>query len=169
MKRGFTLIELMVVIAIIGLLSAIAMPRFSNITNSAKAAQVQGNLANIRTAVNMFHAKTGVYPKISNDNNDELHRVAEKGFEFTDFYSKGKLAPTPPCMNQYNSSLEESNFNTTTTRTDGKIDRFTGEGGWLFITEKKEDGSPYTGEVYANITDVKNYDPFNQGINWHLY
>lgn len=43
MKKGFTLTELMAVITIIGLLSAIAMPRFTNITNSAKAAQVQGN------------------------------------------------------------------------------------------------------------------------------
>ncbi len=169
MKRGFTLIELMVAIAIIGLLTAIAMPRFTDITNSAKAAQVQGNLANIRTAVNMFHAKTGIYPKIDNTNRDKLHRVVEGGFEFTDFYSKHKLAPTPPCINQYDSPLEESNFITTATMIDGKIDRFTGEGGWLFITERKDKDSPYTGEVYVNITDEEDYDPFNQKVNWHHY
>lgn len=142
MKRGFTLIELLVVITIIGLLSAIAMPRFTNITNSAKAAQVQGNLANMRTAVNMFHAKTGVYPKITNTNNDELHRVAERNFKFTDFYSRGKLAPTPPYMNQYNSPLEESNFITTATMVEGKIDRFTGEGGGYSLQKRRRKAAP---------------------------
>lgn len=168
MKKGFTLIELMVVISIIGLLSAIAMPKFSNITKSAKAAQVQGNLANIRSAVNMFHAKTGVYPKINNTNNDELHEVVEGKFKFTDFYSKNRLAPTPTCINQYDTPLDESNSIATATMVDGKVDRFTGEGGWLFITERGED-APYTGDVYANITDEEDYDPFKQSINWHLF
>lgn len=40
MKKGFTLIELMVVVAIIGLLTAIAMPRFTDITSYAKEVQV---------------------------------------------------------------------------------------------------------------------------------
>lgn len=117
----------------------------------------------------MFHAKTGVYPKITNNNRDELHKVTQGEFKFTDFYSKHKLAPTPPCINHYDTPLDETNFITTATIVDGKIERFTGEGGWLFITEKKEEGSPYTGDVYANITDEEDYDPFNQGINWYLY
>ncbi len=168
MKKGFTLIELMVVVAIIGLLTAIAMPRFTDITSSAKAAQVQGNLANIRTAVNVFHAKTGVYPRITNNNRDKLHEILEGRFKFTDFYSKNRLAPTPPCMNQYDSPLEESNFISTGTVEKERVQGFNGEGGWLFITEGEEESS-YTGEVYANITDDKDYDPFNQGINWHLF
>lgn len=168
MKKGFTLIELMIVISIIGLLSAISMPRFTNIINSAKAAQIQGNLATIRTAVNMFHAKTGVYPKITNDNRDELHKVTHGNFKFTDFYSKGKLAPTPSCMNQYDTPLDKSNFISTGTVKKGKVEGFNGEGGWLFITEEDED-NPYTGEVYANITDDETYDPFKQDINWHFY
>jgi len=168
MKKGFTLIELMVVISIIGLLSAIAMPKFSNITKSAKAAQVQGNLANIRTAVNMFHAKTGVYPKITNDVNDELHKLAQENSEFTDFYSKTKLAPTPPFNNQYNTPLEESNKIAIGRIKDGRVEGFTGEGGWLFITEKKNNNS-YTGEVFADLTDDKDFDPFEQNIDWHLF
>ena len=57
MKKGFTLIELMVTIAVIGLLAAIALPRFSNITKDAEIAQLQANRKNIETALHMYLVK----------------------------------------------------------------------------------------------------------------
>lgn len=58
-KKGFTLIELMITIAVIGLLAAIALPRFAGATEDAKVANVQGNLASLRTATHMYMAKNG--------------------------------------------------------------------------------------------------------------
>ena len=47
MKKGFTLIELMIVIAIIGILAAVAIPMYSDYTKKSRTAEVQSNLAEI--------------------------------------------------------------------------------------------------------------------------
>ena len=51
LKKGFTIIELMIVLSIISLVSAIAIPKYSNITSEAKVANVQANLSNLNTAI----------------------------------------------------------------------------------------------------------------------
>ena len=47
-QKGFTLIELMIVVAIIGILAAIAMPQYSNYIKRGKAAEATSNLATLR-------------------------------------------------------------------------------------------------------------------------
>ncbi len=47
MKKGFTLIELMIVIAIIGILAAVAIPMYSDYTRKSRTAEVQQNLNEI--------------------------------------------------------------------------------------------------------------------------
>jgi prepilin-type N-terminal cleavage/methylation domain-containing protein len=101
-KKGFTLVELMIVIAIIGLLAAIALPKFSDVTSQAKAANVQGNLANVRTSIGLYYAQTEVYPDFTGDGATygDLSGVADTGINgeeiyFTDVYSKSEMVSTP--------------------------------------------------------------------------
>lgn len=58
-KKGFTLIELVVVIAILGILAGIAIPRFMDATASAKGAKVVADLRTIDSACMMYLAKEG--------------------------------------------------------------------------------------------------------------
>ena len=61
-KNGFTLIELALVIAVLGILAGIAIPRFVNANMSARGSKILADINACESAVNTYYAKTGNFP-----------------------------------------------------------------------------------------------------------
>lgn len=67
-EKGFTLIELMVVVVIIGILAAIAVPAFSDASDKAKVSKAKADLRTIESALEIYYAEHGEYPDADSDN-----------------------------------------------------------------------------------------------------
>ncbi|MDR3559855.1 MAG: type II secretion system protein [Negativicutes bacterium] len=99
-QKGFTLVELLAVIAIIGILVAIAVPRFSSASTRANTAKVAADLRTIDSAIAMYAATySGVYPTTYNPN-------------VTNFLN---YTPTPPTGGSVTVAAAGSPINATST------------------------------------------------------
>lgn len=72
-SRGFTLIELMVVVAIIGILVSMAVPTYRNMVTRARETVLRQNLFTIRDVIDQYYADKGKYP-------DSLEELVSSGY-----------------------------------------------------------------------------------------
>jgi prepilin-type N-terminal cleavage/methylation domain-containing protein len=63
-EKGFTLIELMIVVAIIGILAAIAIPRFAQMLEKSREGSTKGNLGALKSAASIYYGDwQGIWPQ----------------------------------------------------------------------------------------------------------
>ena len=80
--KGFTIIEIMIVMAIIGILLAIAQPQFRQYTVRAREAALKENLFNMRDVIDQYYGDKGRYPDTLQDlvDNRYIRNIPEDPF-----------------------------------------------------------------------------------------
>ena len=83
-RKGFMILELIIVVAIIGVLAAMAVPNLTGLTDEAKVARIRSDISTLGTAAEMYYVKNGAYPASL----DSLVGSREEGYL--------KKVPEPP-------------------------------------------------------------------------
>lgn len=103
-KSGFTLMEMVIVIVVIGILVGIAVPKYADFKDAANLAAAKANVSALKSAASMYYAKeavntgTGTYP----DDTDALEALLEEpltwptGYGYTYNATTGAVALTTP-------------------------------------------------------------------------
>lgn len=132
---GFTLVEMIVVIAIIGVLATLVVVRYSGQTDQAKVASAKAQLAQLEGAVITFHSHVGRLPA-------SLSELIDRPSGATQWqeggYLKGKSVPKDPWGNEYVYKQAGRRFEILSLGADGK------EGGTGVDADLSTEGSEQT-------------------------
>ena len=154
-KKGFTLIELMIVVAIIGILAAIAIPNFLRFQARSKQSEARQNLGAIYTAYAAYFSDNNAYPAdvVIRD----VNGVAYNCFAIADWEPKGQVRYNYDCMGHsgtWNSTDQALDAKYRPTATSAQLDSCaeTASGGCSNTTaENGVNGSSFTVAACGNI------------------
>ncbi len=102
-REGFTLIEILLVVVIIGILAAVAVPKFSGRIGQSKVSACKSSLTSISLALDMYEVDHGSYPSSLNE------LISGSGPEWHGPYLKRGI-PKDPWGNAFIYSAQQNNF-----------------------------------------------------------
>ena len=95
LKKGFTLLEVLIVVIIIGILAAIAMPQYVNTLEKAKSGEAAANIGSIRTSVDRLWYQNGtIQTNLALLDIDDPNGQANRLYNYTIVAGEGANATT---------------------------------------------------------------------------
>lgn len=123
-RPGFTLVELVVVVLIMGIIAAVALPKMATSTTTAKQNTAKQSLAVIRDAIELYKADNGSYPTTASSLPTTLAP-----------YLKGPFPPSPIGANAGSATVATGT---------SPASLISGSDGWAYVSS--------TGDFYVNDT-----------------
>ncbi|REL32662.1 type II secretion system protein [Thalassotalea euphylliae] len=138
---GFTLIELVVVIVILGILSAVAVPRFIDLSSDANEAALEALAGSLESTANLYNSKALVESRT--DNGFEFEGIFfDQGYPIgISFNDSDNVPEILEAMNLSDDFVFNTIFN------DSNADNQVARG--LYLTNKAPNNSPTTAEIIA--------------------
>jgi general secretion pathway protein G len=154
-QRGFTLVEILIVVIILAVLAAIVVPQFSSSTEEAKLAVLRSDLATMRKAVELYyHQHNSTYPGAVDSVYSSDANPASWFVDQLTLYTnvRGKAVSVKDTTHKYGPYLKKGilvnpfdnsrNVKVVTDEDDMAVAAATGDGGWIFYSK--------TGQLFAN-------------------
>ena len=143
-RKGFTLIEILIVVAIIAILAMAILPNFVGFDVDARVVTTKSNLATLRNRIALYRAKEGGYPKSLRDLLDQTYLDA--GIE-------------RPYLKEVPSEVITSKSGNNSFQDQASSKSLSSTGGWIYLTDRADVVINYDRTLEQSWEDYKDENP----------